>query len=82
MNFALVRRMALRDVRSGEMGLLLVALLVAVGTVTSISLFVDRLHQALVDESASFLGADRQIASSRPLPACYLLPCRPNRARI
>ena len=68
MNFGLVRRMALRDIRSGEMGLLLVALIVAVGTVTSISLFVDRLHQALVEESATFLAADRQIASSREIP--------------
>ncbi len=68
MNFALVRRMAMRDVRSGEMGLLLVALVVAVGTVTSISLFVDRLQQALLDESANFLAADRQISSSRPIP--------------
>ncbi|MEM7101143.1 MAG: ABC transporter permease, partial [Pseudomonadota bacterium] len=67
-SFALVRRMALRDLRSGEMGLLLVALVVAVGTVTSISLFVDRLHQALLQESANFLAADRQISSSQPIP--------------
>ncbi len=66
--FTLVRRMALRDLRSGEMGLLLVALVVAVGTVTSISLFVDRLHQALLLESANFLAADRQISSSQPIP--------------
>ena len=32
MNFTLVRRMAMRDIRSGEMGLLLIALVVAVGT--------------------------------------------------
>ena len=48
MNMMLVARMAWRDVRSGEMALLLVALLVAVGTVTSISLFVDRLPSALL----------------------------------
>ncbi len=71
--FALVRRMALRDLRSGEMGLLLVALLVAVGTVTSISLFVDRLHQALLLESANFLAADRQISSSQPIPDDFRL---------
>ena len=71
MNFALVRRMALRDVRSGEMGLLLVALIVAVGTVTSISLFVDRLHQALLLESSNFLAADRQISSSREIPQSF-----------
>ena len=68
MNFNLVRRMAMRDIRSGEMGLLLVALIVAVGTVTSISLFVDRLGQALMEESANFLAADRQISSSRAIP--------------
>ncbi|GIS20625.1 MAG: hypothetical protein CM15mP120_25410 [Pseudomonadota bacterium] len=71
MNLALVSRMAWRDVRSGEMGLLLVALLVAVGTVTSISLFVDRLQGALVQESASFLAADRQISSSRKFPELF-----------
>jgi len=71
MNFKLVRRMAMRDIRAGEMGLLLVALVVAVGTVTSISLFVDRLHQALVSESANFLAADRQISSSRPIPDSF-----------
>jgi len=71
MNFNLVRRMASRDIRSGEMGLLLVALVVAVGTVTSISLFVDRLHQALLSESANFLAADRQISSSREIPDLF-----------
>ncbi len=68
MNFSLIRRMAMRDIRSGEMGLLLIALVVAVGTVTSISLFVDRLHQALLLESANFLAADRQVSSSNPIP--------------
>ena len=67
-SFGLVRRMAVRDIRSGEMGLLLAALVVAVGTVTSISLFVDRLQQALLQESANFLAADRQISSSQPIP--------------
>ena len=64
----IVSRMAWRDWRSGELGLLLVALLLAVGTVTAISLFVDRLHQALLLESSSFLAADRYIGSSRPIP--------------
>ncbi len=64
----IVTRMAWRDWRSGELRLLLLALLVAVGTVTAISLFVDRLHQALGLESASFLAADRYIGSTRPIP--------------
>jgi putative ABC transport system permease protein len=76
MNFRLVRRLAMRDLRAGEMGLLLVALLVAVGTVTSISLFVDRLHQALLSESANFLAADRQISSSQEIPEAFRLAAR------
>ena len=73
MNIKLVARMAWRDVRSGEMGLLLVALLVAVGTVTSISLFVDRLQSALLEESSNFLAADRQISSSRAIPEDFIV---------
>ena len=73
MNFKLVARMAWRDVRSGEMGLLLVALLVVVGTVTSISLFVDRLQSALLEESSNFLAADRQISSGKAIPEEFVL---------
>ena len=45
---SLALRLAWRDWRSGELGLLLAALLVAVGSVTAVSLLVDRLQQALV----------------------------------
>ena len=72
MNIKLVARMVWRDVRSGEMGLLLVALLVAVGTVTSISLFVDRLQSALLAESSNFLAADRQISRSQVIPPDFV----------
>ena len=76
MNAKLVARMAWRDVRSGEMGLLLVALLVAVGTVTSISLFVDRLQSALLQESSNFLAADRQIKGSQVIPEEFVVQAR------
>ena len=76
MNFSLVRRLAMRDIRSGEMAMLLVALVVAVGTVTSISLFVDRLQQALMLESSNFLAADRQITSSSPIPEAFKVAAR------
>jgi putative ABC transport system permease protein len=64
----LVLRLAWRDWRSGELGLLLAALLVAVGSVSAVGLLVDRLQQALLSESAEFLGADRYIASGSPIP--------------
>ena len=72
MRFSLVKKLAQRDLKSGEVGLLLISLVVAVGTVTSISLFVDRLHQALIEESANFLAADRQISSSREIPEDFV----------
>ena len=64
----LVLRLAVRDWRAGELRLLLAAVVVAVGTVTAIGLFVDRLREALLSESTTFLGADRVIGSSRPIP--------------
>jgi putative ABC transport system permease protein len=69
MNWRLSRMLAWRDWRSGELGLLMLALVVAVSSVTAISLFVDRLQQAMLNESADFLAADRYVSSSRALPA-------------
>ncbi len=68
MSLGLVLRLAWRDWRGGELGLLVIALMVAVGTVTAVSLFVDRLHQALLDESSTFLAADRYIGGSQEIP--------------
>jgi putative ABC transport system permease protein len=56
-----------RDWRSGELTLLLASLVIAVGTVTTITLFVDRLQRALLQESAAFLAADRVVSSSVPI---------------
>ena len=71
MTARLVLRLVARDWRAGELRLLLVAVLVAVGTVTAISLFVDRLHGALLSESSNFLAADRLISSSREIPDSF-----------
>ena len=67
----MVLRLLRRDWRAGELTLLLAALVVAVATVTAISLFVGRLKQALVEESATILAADRVITSSRPIPDAF-----------
>jgi len=68
MSLSFILRLAWRDWRGGELGLLVIALMVAVGTVTAVSLFVDRLHQALLKESSTFLAADRYIGSSAKIP--------------
>ena len=60
-----------RELRGGELGLLISAMIIAVGTVTTIGFFVDRLQRALALESASFIAADRVLSSSNPIPAQY-----------
>ena len=50
------------------MRLLLAAIVVAVASVTAISLFVDRLQSALIEQSATFLAADRVLSGSAPAP--------------
>jgi putative ABC transport system permease protein len=67
----LILRFALRDWRAGELRLLVSAILLAVGTVSGISLFVDRLSGALLSESATYLAADRVIASTQPTPDAF-----------
>jgi len=61
-------RLALRDWHAGELRLLLIAIVVAVASVTAISLFVDRLQNALLEQSATFLAADRVLSGSSPAP--------------
>ena len=75
-------RLARRDWRSGELTLLMVSLLVAVASVTAISLFVDRLHRAMIDESADFLAADRYISSSAELPERFREAARARDIRV
>jgi putative ABC transport system permease protein len=72
MNISLALKLLWRDWRSGELTLLLASLVIAVSTVTTITLFVDRLNQALLKESATFLAADRVIASSDPIDPAIL----------
>ena len=61
-------RLLWRDWKSGELRLLVAALIIAITTVSGIAIFVDRLQQALVVESSAFLAADRVVRGSNPVP--------------
>lgn len=61
-------RLLWRNWRSGEVKILAGALMLAVAVVCAISVFTDRLEAALVEESAAFLGANRIVDSSQPIP--------------
>jgi putative ABC transport system permease protein len=66
MSFAF--RLLLRDIRSGDILTLIIALIISVGTVTSIGLFVDRLQLSFEQQSANLLAADRLIRSDDEIP--------------
>ena len=61
-------RLLAREWRSGELGILLAALVLAVSVVVGVSSFVDRLQSALLSESARFLAADMVVVSRTPIP--------------
>ncbi|HSF48981.1 MAG TPA: FtsX-like permease family protein, partial [Burkholderiales bacterium] len=65
---ALSLRMAARDLRAGELGVLIAALAIAVAGVTTVSLFGDRVQRALKHEANALLGADLVVSSGRELP--------------
>ena len=58
-------KMLARDWRGGEVGVLIAALVLAVGVVSGISAFATRLQSALEQESHRFLAADRVVSSGR-----------------
>lgn len=62
-------RMTRRDWRAGELRFLLVALIVAVGAVSSVGFLVDRMNRALVRDASELLGADLVVRSDYPIQA-------------
>ncbi len=70
--FKLAMRLLKRDGRSGELTLLALALLIAVASSTTISLFADRLQRTLSLQAAEFLAGDLVIASPTPVPDSWL----------
>lgn len=69
MSFAF--RLMFRDIRSGDLITLLLALVISVSTVTSIGLFIDRLQLSFEQESANLLAADRLIRSDDVIPESW-----------
>ena len=69
----LALRLLWRDWQGGEIRLLLIALVMAVSSVTGIALFTERLEKALLLESANMLAADRVLGSRQQPPQEILL---------
>jgi putative ABC transport system permease protein len=67
----LALRTLAREWRSGELGVLLLALTVAVGALTGVGFLVGRISAAVALQASSVLAADIRLGSPRPLSADY-----------
>jgi len=65
-------RLSKREWRSGELRILLFALITAIAATTTISFFTERLKNALLAQSAELIGGDLVLRSSRPLAENWL----------
>ena len=71
-----------RDWRAGEWRVLLVALVLAVGSMATVGLFADRVRLVLQQEAASLLGADMRLSSTHALPPAYSEAARQRGLRV
>lgn len=67
-NLKLSLRLLARDWRAGELKLFVAALVIAVGAVTAVGFFNDRMLRGMAYQSAEMLGADLVLASPEPAP--------------
>ena len=65
-----------RDLRSGELRLLIVAVTLAVAALTAVGFFADRLKGGLQRDARQLLGGDAVIVSDNPTPAAFITKAR------
>ena len=70
--WALAWRQGMRDLRAGELRLLLVAVTLAVAALTAVGFFADRLERGLGRDARQLLGGDALVASDRPTPQAFI----------
>ena len=64
----LAGRQVWRDFIAGELKLLLWAVVLAVGALTAVGFFADRMRSGLVRDAAQLLGGDAVVLADKPLP--------------
>ncbi len=65
--FSLALKMTQRDWRSGELRFLLIALMVAVASLTSVGFFVDRMRAGLSRDASQVLASDLLLSSTKEI---------------
>lgn len=66
-HLSLALRLLLRDWHVGELKVLVVALIIAVASMTSIGMFTQRINNAMTDQAGQFLGADLLLRSPQSI---------------
>ncbi len=64
-------RQLLRDLRAGELRLLVVAVVLAVAALTAVGFFADRLNAGLARDARQLLGGDALLSSDKPTPEAF-----------
>ena len=67
----LAGRQVWRDFMAGELKLLLWAVVLAVGALTAVGFFADRMRSGLVRDAAQLLGGDTVVFGDKPLPPAF-----------
>jgi putative ABC transport system permease protein len=70
--WALGWRTLWRDLRAGELRLLIVAVTLAVAALTAVGFFADRLKGGLARDARQLLGGDAVVASDNPTPQAFI----------
>lgn len=70
--FSLALKLLRRNAHAGEARVLLVALLIAVASVTTVSFFADRVESALNRQANELIAADVVVKSNRPTDARFI----------
>jgi putative ABC transport system permease protein len=69
--FRLALRNLVRDLKSGEIAVLLLALMVAVASLTAVGFFTSRVARAVNQQAGEVLAADLRLESARPIDEAY-----------
>src|SRR6187402_3080819 len=70
--FRLAMRMLRRNWAAGELRVLLLALVIAIASVTTVGFFADRVQAALDQQANELLGGDLVLIADQPVPAPFV----------
>ena len=75
-SFAFATRALIRDLRAGELSVLLLAIIVAVTAMTAVGFFTDRVGRAIRLQASAVLAADLVIRSPAPIEPSFVETAR------